>query len=538
METAMSIAMKDMGKLIAAANSPQSEIDELRGEFDALQAETVTGVYNIVTGYGADPTGATFSDLAFNNAVNAAVAAGGGIVECPPGTFNFSIYPSSLRQETITETKDLKNIIIRGAGKATILKGVSADGHDVLQLNGVKNLTIKDLAITSIKTSPADMSHGCNGISVTNGTNNVTIDNVYAYDLPYVVKPTYVDGGKPFTVQPGALGVEACHNINVINCESDNCPFGFEASMTGTEPYQPYGINVIMNTFKAFYRILSIGASAPASGNFNEKLMFNVVDNIGIGAQQALALTRVSGMFENNQFYSDLTAIPTAISIDTAVVPIGVVSCEHAVVKDNFVYYARCDHYARVGGTGSGATKFCSFKDNQFTGASDGAGFLAIDFGGNTVRNSVFANNQFRGVTTVAYDEKYYESANDNVIVTNGAGTRFEKLGIGTTGDISGADFVINGMLGFTYSDGKSATNFIFRNGIPIAVKQTISSGATTKVFQVLSNADAELFNIDNSGHILTNQVTTAAVPGTQTKRLPIYDVAGTLMGYIPIYST
>ena len=46
---------------------------------------TVAGPIFRVTDYGADPTGATDSTLAIQSAINAAIAAGGGVVFLPAG---------------------------------------------------------------------------------------------------------------------------------------------------------------------------------------------------------------------------------------------------------------------------------------------------------------------------------------------------------------------------------------------------------------------------------------------------------------------
>src|SRR5690606_1613073 len=60
-----------------------------RGELP-LPATPPGLTYNAVTGYGADPTGAVDSTVAIQNAINAAAAAGGGIVWLPAGTYRIS----------------------------------------------------------------------------------------------------------------------------------------------------------------------------------------------------------------------------------------------------------------------------------------------------------------------------------------------------------------------------------------------------------------------------------------------------------------
>ena len=60
-----------------------------RGELP-LPSQPPGLTYDAVAGYGADPTGTTDSTAAIQNAINAASAAGGGIVYLPPGVFRIS----------------------------------------------------------------------------------------------------------------------------------------------------------------------------------------------------------------------------------------------------------------------------------------------------------------------------------------------------------------------------------------------------------------------------------------------------------------
>lgn len=52
-----------------------------------VPASSGTGIYNVKTQYGADSTGATMATTAIQNAINAANAAGGGIVFVPAGVY-------------------------------------------------------------------------------------------------------------------------------------------------------------------------------------------------------------------------------------------------------------------------------------------------------------------------------------------------------------------------------------------------------------------------------------------------------------------
>lgn len=71
--------------------------------------------YNVVTQYGADPSGAADSTHAIQNAINAAGSAGGGIVYLPPGTYR--VNPQGSGTSAIWINRD--NVVLRGAGKSS-----------------------------------------------------------------------------------------------------------------------------------------------------------------------------------------------------------------------------------------------------------------------------------------------------------------------------------------------------------------------------------------------------------------------------------
>src|SRR5690606_32106002 len=81
---------------------------------------------------------------------------------------------------------DCGNITIFGDGPNTILKTTSSSGADVLQLNNVQNLHIRNLKLMAELTGFAGA--GSNGISITGGFDNITADQVWCEDLAYVDK--------------------------------------------------------------------------------------------------------------------------------------------------------------------------------------------------------------------------------------------------------------------------------------------------------------------------------------------------------------
>lgn len=88
-----------------------------RGE-KQLPSKPPGSVYNVVTQYGADASGKADSTAAIQNAINAAGAAGGGVVYLPAGTYR--VHPQGTSSSALWINKN--NVVLRGAGKtATFL---------------------------------------------------------------------------------------------------------------------------------------------------------------------------------------------------------------------------------------------------------------------------------------------------------------------------------------------------------------------------------------------------------------------------------
>lgn len=66
------------------------------------------------------------------------------------------------------------------------------------------------------------------------------------------------------------------------------------------------------------------------------------------------------------------------------------------------------------------------------------------------------------------------------------------------------------------------------------------ASASTVNAFNVTDYAGTVLFGVGNDGKVMTGQTTAATtISGTLTARkLPLYNVGGTLLGYVPLYAT
>lgn len=85
-----------------------------RGE-KSIPSTPPGATYNVVTQYGADSSGTNDSTNAIQNAINAAGAAGGGIVYLPAGTYR--VKPQGSATSALWINKD--NVVLRGSGKTS-----------------------------------------------------------------------------------------------------------------------------------------------------------------------------------------------------------------------------------------------------------------------------------------------------------------------------------------------------------------------------------------------------------------------------------
>lgn len=126
---------EDKQKLTALDGLPQ-EVTELKADFTQLKKETVTGVYNVQTGFGGD----------IQAAINAAnVMSGGGKVYLPDGVYNVD--------ETITLYSNIHlelapNAVIDASGIAPNTPVFTAVGSVGAPVNLTIDTAIKDLSIS------------------------------------------------------------------------------------------------------------------------------------------------------------------------------------------------------------------------------------------------------------------------------------------------------------------------------------------------------------------------------------------------------
>lgn len=172
------------------------------------------------------------------------------------------------RQELVPAPtfKDYKNAKLICSGPDVIFKTTSNTGADVFQLNSIKNFSILGFpTLTAVLTGTN--AAGSNGVSITNGGENINCE-VECLDLPYTVKPSYLDGGKGVTIQNGTGTTLPFKNIK-INCrKAKNCAFGGTVDFVTDKLILAgmVGISFIVEAEKC-YRGFQINGDQPSAGS-------------------------------------------------------------------------------------------------------------------------------------------------------------------------------------------------------------------------------------------------------------------------------
>lgn len=442
-------------------------------------------------------------------------------------------FPFRNTQAPVTSLLDCNNMTIFGDGPSTILKTVSVDGADVLQLNGLKNFHIRNLQVQSV-ISGSDA--GSNGVSITGGFDNITIDNFWAKNLAYVDKTTYVDGGKAISIQPPSeANPILMGSFKATNVFADGCVYG-----VGYEPdndlalTQPVSIDVDIVVSNSRQGLVF------SSGSATSTIVANSVSGVHIKMQsinnmQDVVVSRCFGIDVDCQIIQTKTAAQLLLSYegtawttaDSVADVIGVL-CAFAKNSRIVVYGNKknCQNKALIGGAldGSsglnGTTDQCDFY-LDITGTAVGANVQFQDAGGNIMNNSrLYVTTS----TATTLPIEFYDPALNNTL-TIGPDIRLQDLSIA-------------GSVGWTGADGRTVNHFKYLLSGNLSTRQTVGSSGSLIVEQWVNDVQARKFAIRNDGAIATAGRNTATSVSTVKAVLPIYDETNTLVGYVPVYTT
>ena len=344
--------------------------------------------------FGAIP-GITYAQmLAALSTAWAYCLANGVDLYLPAGIYDTGDNSMPWRQQgAVVALLDCNDITIYGDGPATVLKTTSTAGADVCQLNGLKNFHMRNLSITGALTGFA--GSGSNGISVTGGYDNISILDVWVYDMPSLDKGASVDGGKALTLQSDAAVTEVGSLRARIYAKGCFQGFGFEAGLVNFLT-KSVTVNVDIVAEDCFAAV-SLGAPE-ATGPITLDITNGVrVRGQSINCQKALMLARAYGPLVDLQIITTKTPAQRRLSPSGATwwatqTEVEALFCAYAKRGEIRLhgYLAACDYKARIGGAGAGAaghagTTEGTVFDLDLGGTAATADLLAVNFGGNTV---------------------------------------------------------------------------------------------------------------------------------------------------------
>lgn len=446
-----------------------------------------------------------------------------GINSMPMGRVN-GLPPTSLL--------DCKNITIFGDGPTTILRSDSVNGADVLQLNGAKNLHIRNLAV---KAAISGATAGSNGVSVTGGYDNITLENVWAEDLPSVDKTTYVDGGKALSIQTPVAGQTVpCGKLKATNIYAKGCAHGFGLELdlvaASTMPTSIEVEIVAENCRDAV--IVSAGeatAAIPANWTMGVKVRAQAIN-----CMVDVVLARAHGVDVECQVITTKTGAERILNpqgvkwkaSDTAASVEGLI-CTYAHNSAVSIYGNKgaCSYKARVGGNSSGSSGLtgATWKSHitvALSGTASVADFGGVDSGGlMTTECTLISSGK-----TAAPDIGHYLPARNNAIVVGNA----QML----------KDLLVQNAVKFSYSDGQTSYAEINYDNESVTVQQTLGSTASLRPLKVLNSAGVGVFAVRNDGAFATSGRGSATAVATVKGVLPVYTEANVLFGYVPVYTT
>lgn len=318
----------------------------------------------------------------------------------PPGTYDCGVNNFPFRNTVNTSLLDCGNLTIWCSGQRTILRTTSVEGADVLNLNALKNIHVRGFPLlTGTVTGSAA---GTNGVSVTNGWDNITLE-IYCLNLPYVDKTgtadSHIDGGKALTIQPGS-GANLCGLLKATVI-ADGCAegFGYEPDLsTAATKATVIDVDFIARNCYVGFKCVAAGASSALSVNM---ALGVTAYGHAVDCQYGVILQRAHGVDTDVQLSGNKTTAAKRLGPNGALwfaADTVVAGAVFQYAKNSYVRVTgnagACDYKARIGGASpgssslNGATEYCDIY-LDIGGTAAVSNIEGLDSGGNTMRDCI-----------------------------------------------------------------------------------------------------------------------------------------------------
>lgn len=498
------------------------------------------------------------------------------------------------RQQTVSALLDCGGISILADGPSTVFATNSAQGADVFQLNGMDNFGIRGfprieaivgntkavftgeissttLTVTAVASGALAVGDvifgsgvlqgtvitalgtgtggtgtytvgksqtvastsmnaglaGSNGVSITNGFDRLHIE-VEGYNLPSVDKDTYVDGSKGLTIQPSTT-TQKCGRLAGF-VRATGCAYGFGSDLV-LDTMASKGMAVKIDLFAENCYLGATIAGTALTSDVEVDTGISVT-GVMINNQRDIEYNRVHGG------YHKFTIVTTKTYTERRLDPSGrqwrisdgvVEAFRLEYIKNAKVEVEgnkrQCDYAGRMGGTFSagpvGNTSDSDiYVDVESTPISDWVPI--INSGGNTVAN---CRLYFTSRTVPSgISDLYYTAANGNQI-TIGPVTRWVNPVAAGRLDLAGS------------ANAKTVTGSLMQSGNVTGLQGKNTATAGTVIAGLYDQAGTLRLGIRNGNGIVVDVLTTSAALGTYVGKEAVYNSAGTLLGYFPIYN-
>lgn len=447
-----------------------------------------------------------------------------GVNSLPFGRIN-GLIPTSLL--------DCKNVTIYGIGPTSTFKTSSITGADVFQLNGAKNLHLRNFKIVATISGSAS---GSNGISVTGGYDNITIDQVWMEDLPSVDQTTYIDGGKALTIQTPISGQTVeCGTLKATRVYAKGCAYGFGLELdlvAASTMATSIDIDIVAEDCHNAVIVSAGGATSAISANWTMGLRVRAQ---AINCMQDVNISRGHGVIVDAQVvttktqaerilnYAGVKWLASDTTADVISLYVAYAHASHIRVIGN---KGDCSYKAIVGGATAGSSgltgaTWLSKIETDLLGTASAAEFGAINSGGDVTSNCTLI---VRNAAASPADAHYLPSRNNAIIY--GSGYVLDQL-------------LVRNKISFTDTDGLVTFGAeVGYDDAAVTVKQKNSSSGSAEIFKILNNTGSVVFSFRNDGMILSAGRATASAVSTVKQVMPVYDTANALVGYVPIYTS
>lgn len=447
----------------------------------------------------------------------------------PPGTYEIGDVNMPWRQAVFSGSlQDCGNVTVHGAGPSTIFKTNSPDGADVFQLNGVKNLHFRNFKITATLTGSA--GSGSNGISITNGYDNISVLDVWIEDCPSIDATSFVDGGKALSVQCSTATAEV--GSLTARIFAKRCSFGFDfAGDLDAFLAKKVAIDIDI-VAEDCYIAVGVGAgeaSAAVTAGAHSGIRIKAT---AINCQRDVSIARAHGLEVECVVVTTKTA--AARRLDAAGVAwiasdtvIEAMKCAYAKNSRITVvgHKGECDYKARIGGATAGSsgltatTQHCHIvMDIGGTAATANVG--EVNSGGNYTKDCHISATT---TTLTSWPTEMAKTASNNLL---------------TLGPISRlVNPVVAGSISLaTGTDGVTEFGRIALFGSITGLKGAATSGANAVVTGLYDQGGTLRIGCVNGNGLVVDALPTTAAIGAYVAKLPVWSSGGVLLGYIPVY--